>query len=120
MISRLREEAREGNPPRRAAALAVEHAGPSVASAGLILAGTFASLMLGGLSMMQQIGFAVSIGISIAAFIMSMFLVPAFTALIGAAAWWPGHKRVAAVPAQDNRPQVRDLDDEVVGAGAHS
>jgi RND superfamily putative drug exporter len=120
MISRLREEAREGNPPRRAAALAVEHAGPSVASAGLILAGTFASLMLGGLSMMQQIGFAVSIGISIAAFIMSMFLVPAFTALIGAAAWWPGHKRVAAVPAQDNRPQVGDLDDEVVGAGAHS
>src|SRR5258708_7625610 len=92
MISRLREEAREGNSPRRAAALAIEHAGPSVAAAGVILAGTFASLMLGGLSMLMQIGFAVSVGISLAAFVMSMFLVPALTALVGAKAWWPGHR----------------------------
>ena len=118
MISRLREEAREGNEPRQAAALAVEHAGPSVASAGLILAGTFASLMLGGLAMMQQIGFAVSIGISIAAFIMSMFLVPAFTALMGAKAWWPGHKAVVSGPGDGGAPRVGDLDDEMVGAGA--
>src|SRR4030095_4267843 len=33
MIARLREEARAGNPPRTAAALAVRHAGPSVAAA---------------------------------------------------------------------------------------
>jgi RND superfamily putative drug exporter len=117
MISRLREEAREGNPPRRAAALAVEHAGPSVASAGLILAGTFASLMLGGLSMMQQIGFAVSIGISIAAFVMSMFLVPAFTALIGAKAWWPGHKAMAARHHEADGPPVGEQDLDMVGAG---
>ena len=42
MIARLREEARAGNEPRAAAALGVQHAGPSVAAAGLILAGTFA------------------------------------------------------------------------------
>ncbi|NUR59967.1 MAG: MMPL family transporter [Catenulispora sp.] len=116
MISRLREEAREGNPPRRAAALAVEHAGPSVASAGLILAGTFASLMLGGLAMMQQIGFAVSVGISIAAFLMSMFLVPAFTALIGDKAWWPGHKMVGG-NAHGGEPPVGHYDEDMVGAG---
>jgi uncharacterized membrane protein YdfJ with MMPL/SSD domain len=40
MIARLREEAADGNPPREAAALAVEHAGPSVVSAGVILPGT--------------------------------------------------------------------------------
>ena len=34
MIARLREEAREGNEPRAAAELAVEHADPSVTSAG--------------------------------------------------------------------------------------
>ena len=118
MISRLREEAREGNSPRRAAALAVEHAGPSVASAGLILAGTFASLMLGGLSMMEQIGFAVSIGISIAAFLMSMFLVPAFTALLGDKAWWPGHKMVVSNRGGDE-PPVGRYDADVVSAGAH-
>ncbi|NUR32321.1 MAG: MMPL family transporter [Catenulispora sp.] len=116
MISRLREEAREGNPPRRAAALAVEHAGPSVASAGVILAGTFASLMLAGLSMMEQIGFAVSIGISIAAFLMSMFLVPAFTALVGHRAWWPGHKDVAV--RGGGEPPAGRYDEDVVGAAA--
>jgi RND superfamily putative drug exporter len=48
MIARLREEA-AGNEPRAAADLAVEHAGPSVVSARVILAGTFGSLLLAGL-----------------------------------------------------------------------
>jgi RND superfamily putative drug exporter len=125
MISRLREEAREGHSPRRAAALAVEHAGPSVAAAGVILAGTFASLMLGGLSMTTQIGFAVSVGISVAAFVMSMFLVPAITALLGEKAWWPGHKlAVGDGPGEAGRERgsqdddsVFDGFDDVVGAG---
>jgi putative drug exporter of the RND superfamily len=91
MIARLREEARLGNDPRTAADLAVEHGGPSVGSAGLILAGTFASMMLGGISFLVEMGFAVSIGIAIAAFVMSMFLVPSLTALLGHRAWWPGH-----------------------------
>jgi putative drug exporter of the RND superfamily len=91
MIARLREEAREGNDPRTAADLAVEHAGPSVGAAGLILAGTFGSLMLAGLAFLTQMGFAVSSGIVISAFVMSMFLVPSVTALLGHKAWWPGH-----------------------------
>jgi RND superfamily putative drug exporter len=37
-------------------------------------------------------GFAVSCGIAIAAFVMAMFLTPAVTALLGARAWWPGHQ----------------------------
>ena len=36
-------------------------------------------------------GFAISFGIFVAAFVMAMFFVPALTALIGHAAWWPGH-----------------------------
>jgi RND superfamily putative drug exporter len=91
MIARLREEAREGNDPRMAADLAVEHAGPSVGAAGLILAGTFASMLLGGIAFLMEMGFAVSIGILISAFVMSMFLVPSVTALLGHKAWWPGH-----------------------------
>ena len=63
MIARLREEAREGNEPREAAAIGVEHAGPTVAAAGLILAGTFAVLMLAPISFLQQMGFAVALGI---------------------------------------------------------
>jgi putative drug exporter of the RND superfamily len=104
MIARLREEAREGNGPRRAADLAVEHAGPSVGAAGLILAGSFGSLMLAGLAFLTQMGFAVSIGIIISAFVMSMFLVPSITALLGHKAWWPGHGDTATEEAQPAEP----------------
>lgn len=91
MIARLREQARTGMPPREAASEAVRHAGPAIGSAGLILAGTFASLTLAGNSILQQVGFAVAAGISIAAFVMAMFFAPSLTALVGNRAWWPGH-----------------------------
>lgn len=91
MTARLREEAKEGNEPRKAAALAVQHGGPTVAAAGLILAGTFSVMMLAPVSMLKQMGFSVAIGIALSAFVMSTFLVPGLTALLGHKAWWPGH-----------------------------
>ncbi len=91
MVARLREEARAGHEPRQAAALALRHTGPTVAAAGLILAGTFASMMLAGNNVLSQMGFAISVGIGIAAFVMAMFFTPALTALLGHRAWWPGH-----------------------------
>ena len=48
MIARLREQAKEGMPARQAASVAFRHAAPTIAAAGLILAGTFASLTLAG------------------------------------------------------------------------
>jgi RND superfamily putative drug exporter len=49
---------------------------------------------------------------------MSLFLVPAFSALMGAKAWWPGHKGVAARhPGAGERP-VGEQDLDVVGAAA--
>jgi putative drug exporter of the RND superfamily len=92
MIARLREQSRSGMTPRQAAADAVRHAGPAIASAGLILAGTFASLTLAGNSILQQVGFAVACGIALAAFVMAMFFSPSLTALIGNRAWWPGRQ----------------------------
>jgi RND superfamily putative drug exporter len=91
MIARLREQAKEGMDPRQAAAIAFRHAGPTIGAAGLILAGTFASLTLAGNTILSQIGFAVSCGIALAAFVMAMFFSPSLTALIGRRAWWPGH-----------------------------
>ncbi|MGW0904480.1 MMPL family transporter [Streptomyces sp. NPDC002853] len=91
MVSRLREEAREGRTPHDAAGTAVRHSGPTIGSAGVILAGTFATLMLAGNSTLSQMGFSLSFGILIAAFVMAMIFTPALTALIGHKAWWPGH-----------------------------
>jgi putative drug exporter of the RND superfamily len=91
MIARLREQAREGMEPREAASHAFRQAGPAIAAAGVILAGTFASLTLAGNTILTQLGFAVSCGIALAAFVMAMFFSPSLTALIGHLAWWPGH-----------------------------
>jgi RND superfamily putative drug exporter len=99
MIARLREEAREGKDPRAAAAEAIKHAGPTIAAAGVILAGTFATFMLGGNIFFESMGFALSFGILIAAFVMAMLFTPALTALIGHAAWWPGHGDEKREPA---------------------
>ncbi len=91
MIARLREEAKSGKSSRDAAAAAVQHAGPTIAAAGMILSGTFASLMLASNSLLISMGFALAFGIAVSAFVMALFFTPAITALIGHAAWWPGH-----------------------------
>ncbi|GLX53118.1 putative membrane protein [Streptomyces hygroscopicus subsp. hygroscopicus] len=111
MIARLREEAREGRDPREAAGMALRHAGPTVAAAGFILAATFATMMLAGNSLLTEMGFAVSFGIAIAAFVMAMFFTPSLTALIGHAAWWPGHGDRAQRAAGPVPAQAADMDD---------
>jgi putative drug exporter of the RND superfamily len=109
MIARLREETREGKTPRDAAAVALRYAGPTIGAAGLILAGTFASLTLAGNTILSQLGFAVSCGIALAAFVMAMFFTPSLTALIGRRAWWPGNagRPGRSSAAADRAPAVR-------------
>ncbi|HEY7263205.1 MAG TPA: MMPL family transporter [Trebonia sp.] len=111
MIARLREEARAGRDARQAAAIALRQTGPAIGAAGLILAGTFASLTLAGNTILSQIGFAVSCGIALAAFVMAMFFSPSITALIGHRAWWPGRgdQAAARMPAARREPESSAL-----------
>ena len=106
MIARLREEAREGRDPHDAARQAVTHAGPTIGAAGIILAGTFASLMLGGNTLIVSMGFALAVGILIVSFVMSMFFTPALTSLLGHAAWWPGHGDEKRDGAEEHAPSA--------------
>lgn len=101
MVARLREEARAGHGPRAAASLAVRHTAPTIAVAGLILAGTFGVLVLAQDATLRQMGFGISIGIVLVAFVMAILLTPALTALVGHRAWWPGHQDQRAVVGPD-------------------
>jgi RND superfamily putative drug exporter len=91
-IVRLREEVRGGNKPRKAADMTIEHSSATVASAGLILAGTFLSLTFAHISLLSQMGFSIAIGVAIAAFLVAPLLVPSLSAILGYSIWWPGHR----------------------------
>ena len=92
MTTRLREEVVEGGDARRSADLSVEHAGPTVAAAGVILAGTFASLTLTGISFLVQMGATIAIGVVLVSMVMATGFVPSLAALLGRGVWWPGHR----------------------------
>jgi putative drug exporter of the RND superfamily len=110
LTKRLREEVVDGGAsPRDAAARAVEHAGPTAAAAGLILAGTFGSLMLAGVSLLSQTGFAVAAGILIVSIVMATVLIPSLAALIGNRLWWPGHKPANNEATDQTRPAAPRL-----------
>jgi len=118
MVSRLREEAGHGLGSHDAVAMAIRHSGPTIASAGLILAGTFASLILAGGSTLSQMGFAVSFGIAIAAYVMALLFTPSLTALIGPTAWWPGHGSARRPVAEGAHPRPVTVGSASASAGA--
>ncbi len=95
LISRaLEERKKHGGVEGTRRALA--HTGGTITSCGLIMAGTFATLMLAGLNTLVQIGFALAFGVLLDTFVVRPFLVPAFTAW----AW-----RDEPAPAEEDRPR---------------
>ena len=94
-VTRLREEVREGRKPHQASELTVQHSSATVASAGLILAATFGSLLLAGINFLSQMGTAVALGVILAAFSIAPFLIPSIAAVLGYKIWWPGHRPAA-------------------------
>jgi RND superfamily putative drug exporter len=74
---------------------ALARTGGTITSCGLIMAGTFATLMLSGLGTLVQIGFALAFGVLLDTFVVRPFLVPAFTLLV-----WPDEAAVVAAPAR--------------------
>ena len=73
--------------------------------------------MLSGNAFLTQMGFAVAFGIVVAAFVMAMFFTPSLTALIGHAAWWPGHADRAVEPVGGGLQHLLLGRDELRGAG---
>jgi putative drug exporter of the RND superfamily len=89
---RMREEFDAGLDSRTASSKAIAEGAPAVMSAGLILAGTFASLLLTGIQNLQEIGLGVALGVLLASYVLATRIVPTIGALRGWRFWWP-HSR---------------------------
>jgi RND superfamily putative drug exporter len=88
LMTRAREEA-AARGTREGSLVALVNTGGVVTGAGLILAGTFATLTLLPLEELVQIGATVAIGVLLDTFIVRALLIPAITYRLGERTWWP-------------------------------
>jgi RND superfamily putative drug exporter len=90
LMTRVREEARTHG-TREGTLRALVATGGVVTGAGLILAGTFATLTLLPLEELIQIGATVAAGVLLDTFVVRALLIPAITYRLGDRAWWPSN-----------------------------
>jgi RND superfamily putative drug exporter len=88
LIGRVKEEV-SANGTRIGTRHALARTGGIITSAGIIMAGTFASMMSASLLGLLQIGFAVAFGVLLDTFVVRTTLVPAIIVLLGRWSWWP-------------------------------
>ncbi|MEU7915883.1 MMPL family transporter [Microbispora bryophytorum] len=88
LLSRITERRRQHG-TRRAVTEALERTGGVITSAGLVLAATFATLMVLPMEALFQIGFVVTLGLLADTFLVRALLVPALAMMLGERNWWP-------------------------------
>jgi RND superfamily putative drug exporter len=102
LVSRiLQERKRRGN--QEGIRYGLSRTGGTITACGIIMAGTFATLMLGGLNTLIQIGFALAFGVMLDTFVVRPFLVPAFLLLF----WKDAKKELGAAGLQSPAGELR-------------
>ncbi|WP_431039987.1 MMPL family transporter [Streptomyces sp. P9-1] len=90
LMHRMREESLNGAEPEAAALTALRTTGGVIASAGVVLAATFAVLTTLPLVAMVELGFVIAVGVLLDTFLVRTYLVTTASVLLGRRMWWPG------------------------------
>ncbi|MFE9493524.1 MMPL family transporter [Streptomyces collinus] len=104
LMHRMREESLHGAGPAEAALTALRTTGGVIASAGLVLAATFAVLTDMGLVPLVQLGFVIAVGVLLDTFLVRTYLVTSASVALGRRVWWPGRLSRPA-PDPDRVPE---------------
>ena len=90
LLSAVAMRRQVGDDDKRAIAWGMEHSGPVITAAGLIMIGVFGSFILNGDPTVKQFGVGLASAVALAASAV-LVLVPAVLTLLGRWAWWmPG------------------------------
>ncbi|MFI6653463.1 MMPL family transporter [Streptomyces sp. NPDC050529] len=100
LMSRVREEALEHG-ARQGVLRGLVSTGGVITSAGVVLAATFAALVVIPLAFLAQIAFIVAFGVLLDTLVVRSLLAPALVVDIGPKAWWPS--RISRIPAGAGR-----------------
>ncbi|WEH37442.1 MMPL family transporter [Streptomyces sp. AM 4-1-1] len=101
LMHRMREESLSGADPADAALTALRATGGVIASAGLVLAATFAVLMNMPMVSLVELGFVVAVGVLLDTFLVRTYLVTSASVALRHRVWWPGRlSRPVGDPAE--------------------
>ncbi|MEU5140561.1 MMPL family transporter [Streptomyces sp. NPDC021139] len=103
LMHRMREESLNGAEPTEAALSALRTTGGVIASAGLVLAATFAVLTSMPMVQLVELGFVIAVGVLLDTFLVRTYLVTSASVALRRRVWWPGRlSREPGRPAPDD------------------
>jgi RND superfamily putative drug exporter len=113
LMHRMREESLNGAEPVPAALTALRTTGGVIASAGLVLAATFAVLTSMPMVQLVELGFVIAVGVLLDTFLVRTYLVTSASVALRRTLWWPG-----ALSKEPENP-VPPKEPERITAAAH-
>lgn len=88
VVSSMKEAYKNSNNAKRAVVVGFSQGSKVVAAAAVIMVSVFAGFISNDITTVKALGFGLSVGIFIDAFIVRMTIVPAVMSLLGKSAWW--------------------------------